>query len=154
MPSSLPGWHWWQRSRLPVQVDVRNAGLIPECGRSPGGGHDNPLQYSCLENLKDRGAWRAIVHRVARDWSNLTHTLTYIKHTVSAQHLGQSPNREAWKNISLVYWWQFPYVLKWLLPFQVRWQLYALADRIIRQIALRWWKTSKKPLCPKIFCNP
>ena len=36
--------------------DSRDAGLIPESGRSPGGGHGNPLQYSCLENLLDRGA--------------------------------------------------------------------------------------------------
>ena len=42
-----------------------DAGLTPGWGRSPGGGHDNPLQYSCLENPMDRGAWRAIVHRMA-----------------------------------------------------------------------------------------
>ena len=45
--------------------DVRDAGPIPGSGRSPGGGHGNPLQYSCLENPMDRGAWRATVHRVA-----------------------------------------------------------------------------------------
>ena len=45
--------------------DVRDMGLIPGWRRSPGGGHGNPLQYSCLENPMDRGAWRAIVHRVA-----------------------------------------------------------------------------------------
>ena len=42
-----------------------DAGLIPGLGRSPGGGHGNPLQYSCLENPMDRGAWPATVHRVA-----------------------------------------------------------------------------------------
>ena len=41
-------------------------GLIPRLGRSSGEGNDNPLQYSCLENPKDRGAWRATVHGVAR----------------------------------------------------------------------------------------
>ena len=40
-------------------------GLIPGSGRSPGVGHSNPLQYSCLENPMDRGAWWATVHRVA-----------------------------------------------------------------------------------------
>ena len=45
--------------------DIRDEGSIPGMGRSPGGGHGNPLQYSCLENPMDRGAWRAIVHRVA-----------------------------------------------------------------------------------------
>ena len=41
--------------------DLRDAGLIPGWGRSPGGGHGNPLQYSCLENPMDRGAWWATV---------------------------------------------------------------------------------------------
>ena len=41
-------------------------GKIPGLGRSPGGGHGNPLQYSCLENLMDRGTWQAMVHRVAK----------------------------------------------------------------------------------------
>ena len=48
-------------------------------GRSPGGGHDNLLQYSYLENLMDRGAWRAIVHRVVEsDMTEHTHTHTHI----------------------------------------------------------------------------
>ena len=42
----------------------RDMGLIPASGRSPGGGHVSPLQYSCLENPMDRGVWWAIVHRV------------------------------------------------------------------------------------------
>ena len=42
-------------------------GSIPGLGRSPGGRHGNPLQYSCLENPMDRGAWRAIVHRVTKE---------------------------------------------------------------------------------------
>ena len=41
--------------------DIRDAGLIPGSGRYPGGGHGNPLQYSCLENPMDRGAWWATV---------------------------------------------------------------------------------------------
>ena len=44
--------------------DIRNAGLIPGSGRAPGGGHGNPLQFSCLENPMDRGAWWATVHGV------------------------------------------------------------------------------------------
>ena len=42
-----------------------DVGWLPGLGRFPGGGHGNPLQYSCLENPKDRGARRATVHRVA-----------------------------------------------------------------------------------------
>ena len=47
--------------------DIRDAGSIPESGRFPGGGHGNSLQYSCLENPMDRGAWQTIVHRVAKE---------------------------------------------------------------------------------------
>ena len=43
---------------------VGNTGSIPELGRSPGGGHDNPVQYSYLKNPMDRGGWLATVHRV------------------------------------------------------------------------------------------
>ena len=50
----------------PNAEDVGGVGLIPELGRSPLGGNGNPPQYSCLENPMDRGAWRAIVHRVAK----------------------------------------------------------------------------------------
>ena len=45
-------------------ANARDAGLIPGWGRSPGGGNDNPLQYSCLGNPMDRGAWWATVHGV------------------------------------------------------------------------------------------
>ena len=52
--------------------DARNADLIPGSGRSTGGGHGNPLQYSCLENPMGRGAWWATVHVVAKNemWLN------------------------------------------------------------------------------------
>ena len=43
-----------------IAEDIEDKGLIPESGRSPGGGHGNPLQHSCLENSMDRGAWKAI----------------------------------------------------------------------------------------------
>ena len=46
--------------------DVRDLGSIPGLGRSPEGGHGNPLHYSYLENPMDRGAWWAAVHRVAK----------------------------------------------------------------------------------------
>ena len=46
--------------------------LIPGWGRSSGGGHGNPLQYSCLENPMDRGPWRPTVHGVAKGWTRLS----------------------------------------------------------------------------------
>ena len=52
---------------LPANArDVRDTGLIPASGRYPRGGHDKPLQHSCLENSMDRGAWTAMVHRVTK----------------------------------------------------------------------------------------
>jgi len=52
---------------LPANAgDVREVRSIPGLGRSPGGGNGNPLQYSCLENPMDRGAWRATVHGITR----------------------------------------------------------------------------------------
>ena len=56
---------------LVVKNPPTNAGDIsfPELGRSPGGGHGNSLQYSCLENLMNRGAWRAILHSVTKNWT-------------------------------------------------------------------------------------
>ena len=46
-----------------------DVGSIPGLGRSPGEGKGNPLWYSCLENPMDRGAWRAMVHRVTKSWT-------------------------------------------------------------------------------------
>ena len=54
-----------------MKVDVRDVGLISGAGRAPGGGHGNPLQYSSLENPVDRGAWWAVVHRVAQSRTQL-----------------------------------------------------------------------------------
>ena len=50
--------HWFFSIQLPAhEEDIRDKGSVPVLGRSPGGGHDNPLQYSCLESPMDRGAW-------------------------------------------------------------------------------------------------
>ena len=49
--------------------DIRDVDSIPGLGRSPGGGHGNPLQYSFLENLMDREAWRATVHGATKSWT-------------------------------------------------------------------------------------
>ena len=52
--------------------DTGDIGLIPQSGRSPGEGNGNPLQYSCLENPMDRGAWQATVHGVAESTTCLS----------------------------------------------------------------------------------
>ena len=52
--------------------NTRDIGLTPGLGRSPGEGHGNPLQYSCLENFMDRGAWWATVHGVTKSQTRLS----------------------------------------------------------------------------------
>ena len=52
--------------------DIRDMGSIPGLGRSPGGGHGNPLQYSYLENPMDRGAWWSTVPGVVKSWTQLS----------------------------------------------------------------------------------
>ena len=74
----LNNYIWWASQVVlvvknpPVDAgDIRDAGSTPLWGRSPGGGHDNPLQYSCLENPMERGAWWATVHGVAKSRTRL-----------------------------------------------------------------------------------
>ena len=70
--------------------DGRDLGSIPGLGRSPGGGHGNPLQYSCLENPMDRGAWRATIHGVTQSWTRLKrlsmHLALFLQRLASAMH--------------------------------------------------------------------
>ena len=70
----LPSWHQCLKNLPAIAGDL---GSIPGSGRSHGGGHGNPPQYSCLKNPMDRGAWRATVQGVTKsrhDWSSLAHT--------------------------------------------------------------------------------
>ena len=60
----VPVWALMVKNPLANAGDIREVGSIPGSRRSLRGGHDNPPQYSCLENLMDRGAWWATVHRV------------------------------------------------------------------------------------------
>ena len=102
---SIPGWeHRWKQvlftsttdvgasqmglvvKNLPVNAgEIRDVGSIPGLGRSPGGGHGNPLQYSCLENPMDRRIWQGTVHRVQKSQTQLkqlsTHRLVHIPYT-------------------------------------------------------------------------
>ena len=83
--------HFAQASQVALAVksppasagDVTDLDSIPRSWRSPGGGHGNPLQYSCLENPLDRGAWQAAVHWVAKSQTQLKWLST---HTHSTLH--------------------------------------------------------------------
>ena len=80
MPPTGEPWilnHWTSQEVLVVKNppanagDIRDVGSVPELGRSPGEGHSNQIQYSCLENPMDRGAWQATVLGVAKGWTQL-----------------------------------------------------------------------------------
>ena len=77
--SGLPRWCFPVVKKIPANTgDIRDMGLIPGLERFPGGGHGNPLQYSCLENPMDRGAWWATVHGVAKSKTRLKRLSTHI----------------------------------------------------------------------------
>ena len=67
--------------------DIRDTGSIPGLGRSPGEGHGNPCQYSCLENPIDRGAWWTTVHRVTKSQTQLKWLSMHIYYIV-LKHVG------------------------------------------------------------------
>ena len=71
--ASQEGLPWWLNSKESAcnTRDPGDVGSIPHSGRSPGIGHGNPLQYSCLENPMDGGAWWATVYRVSKGWTGL-----------------------------------------------------------------------------------
>ena len=99
--------------------DIRDVGSVPNLGRSPRGGHGNPLQNSCLENPMDRGAWRATVHGVAKSQTRLkwlsTHRL-YLgmprKFHFLTSHVNNCP-------FTMIFWENFPYIfcLLWDMPY-------------------------------------
>ena len=71
---SLPGFPGGSEVKASA-CNVGDLGLIPGSGSSPGEGNGNPLQYSCLENPMNRGAWWATVHRVAKSQTRLSEQL-------------------------------------------------------------------------------
>ena len=72
--------------------DVRDMGLAPESEESPGEGNGNPLQYSCLGNPTDIGAWQATVHGVTKSWTQLKYTCIYIYYI--QEYFKKRPNWE------------------------------------------------------------
>jgi len=75
----LPRWLSGKESACNAG-NARDVGSIPGSGRSPEGGNSNPLQYSCMENPMGRGAWQAIVHRIAKSRTRLnTHALSSVQ---------------------------------------------------------------------------
>ena len=78
--------------------NVGDLGSVPGSGRSPGEGNGNPLQYSCLENPMDRGAWWATVHGVTKSWSGLSewHSLFHLRLWDTSEKEGLSSLLTGW----------------------------------------------------------
>ena len=93
----FPGGSSGKEPACQRRLDERDRGFILGSGRFPGEGIGNPLQYSCLENPMDRGAWRAIVHRVtkSRTWLKWRRTHT---HPIQSTESNMHPISEAWMN--------------------------------------------------------
>ena len=80
--------------------NAEDPGSVPGLGRSLGGGNGNPLQYSCLENPMDRGAWRATVHGVAKSQTQLsdfTFTFTHGVYNIYGATLMRSVAERGWR---------------------------------------------------------
>ena len=74
----------WVKNLPASAGDTRDVGSVPGSGRSPGRGHGNPVQYSCLENPINRGAWEATVHSVAEsNMTEHTHMQLWESHFIS-----------------------------------------------------------------------
>ena len=83
---------------LPANAgDIRDAGLIPRSGRSPGGGHGNSHQYSCLENPVDRGAWWATVHGITKGWTGLKRLSVHTCQVMLMLTSGNLWSNKSWK---------------------------------------------------------
>ena len=98
-PATLPLQVALVVKNMPANTkDIRYVGSIPGSGRSLGGGHDNPLQYSCLENPMDRGAWQATVHGVPQSQTRLSD----LAHTEDRQHCGLVWNQKRQHSLAWV----------------------------------------------------
>ena len=104
---------------LPANAAVIDLGLILGSGRSPGGGHGNPLQYSCLKYPTNREVWQATVHRVAKSQTQLKQfSTTYIYKITEGLLCGSGPH-SFWHQASLSWKTVFPWTAGCLGIIQV-----------------------------------
>ena len=126
-----------------IAGDIRDTGSIPGLGRSAGGGHDNPLQYSCLENSMDRGAWRATVHGVTKSLIRLkrlsAHTHT---HTHTSQN--RACTRDMWQGARCGMIFMLAFII-----YKHKYILYMICDRldVVGELK-RAWSLDAVPLSP------
>ena len=103
----LPGSSTLNRNMLITTCNTGNSDLIPGSGRSPGERNDYPLQYSCLENSMDKGAWRATVHRVTESDTTEQLTLSLFSHNHSQAQIVHSRIAIDFKKVMALRWNMF-----------------------------------------------
>ena len=150
----------WRASQVALVVNnspanargLKDLGSISASGRSPGGGHSNPLQYSCLENPMNRGAWQGTVNRVSKSWTWLKWLSTHniwnggVRKVDCPHHWGQTSNplrvwreQEAEEGICSLFLasllnWDISSYLLWALG----WDLYQSTLLVLRPSVLNW----------------
>ena len=138
---------------LPVNAgNMRDVGSIPGSGRSLAGGHGNPLQYSCLENPMDSGAWQAhsmMLQRVRHNWSNLACTLTHTHTHICAEFRSPFPqwSRLLWESCNII--WSMWYSWKFCIRGNI-WRIFLYSLTLSTsyfQLAYTEWMMRWQPHC-------
>ena len=129
---------------------TRDVGSVPRLGRSPGAGHDSPLQYSCLKNPMNREAWWAIIHRVTKSWTRLKWLST---HT----HMGEE--EKSWRLWSPRTSEESGEPVEGggedlaLSPIQLSWSLFLTMGQVLEDRVLRWSLVCSRMMvgvCPQV----
>ena len=152
--------------------DVRDVGLIPGLGRSPGGGHGHPPQYFCLENPMDRRAWWPAVHGVMKSWiqlSNFAHMPVCSLCWLAAFYLSSSILSLYWLHLMGLALWFPAGIGLWekrerlgysslTLSLLHRWSVFTVvvyrchAHRFMKVISIR--NHSSHQILVTVFCSP
>ena len=82
--------------------NVGDLGSIPGLGRSPGEGNGTPLQYSCLENPMDRGAWWVTIHGVSKSWTRLSNFIYHLLSRDALEKSSESRMCEAYERVARI----------------------------------------------------
>ena len=130
----------WKRICLQCRK-TGDAGLIPRSGKSPAGGHGSSLQCSCLQNPEDRGAWRAIVHGITKNWthagSHWNFSLDMHLNCLRTKARNVSCFSPFWSPVSVLSWeaLQLQWLMAWSpLNWNGRWHFFLFRQLSFRQV--------------------
>ena len=132
---------------------LRDTSLILGLGRSPGGRHGNLLQYSCLENPMDRGAWRILIRRVTKSWKPLKQ---HSRHThIQIKNIWDLFPMKLFTNLAKVHWDNW-HALKLFKTFALIWAISGIYTKLSKAPVLgKIWSVSRqlRDSCQRLY-NP